>query len=311
LKTQEAGPTSRLWDEYKKTGERRLRDQLIILYSPLVKYVAARVAVGLPQHVEQADLVSYGIIGLIDAIDRFDPAREVKFETYAIPRIRGAIIDELRAIDWVPRSVRAKARALEQAYAALEASLGRAPSDDELARELGIAEADLQAILQQVSFAGVAALDEVFFPRGDRGDRVTLGDTLADTGTSPIALIEDKESREALARAVATLGERERMVLTLYYYEGMTLAEIGQVLGVTESRVCQIHAKAILQLRSRLGALDAPGGAGAASSTRGGSARPGAVAGAGGDHETVGEHGPAGASGGRLSIRGRAPRVDD
>jgi RNA polymerase sigma factor for flagellar operon FliA len=280
VKTAEASPTARLWEEYKRSGERRLRDQLIVLYSPLVKYVAGRVAVGLPQHVEQADLVSYGIIGLIDAIDRYDPSREVKFETYSIPRIRGAIIDELRAIDWVPRSVRAKARAVEQAYASVEASLRRTPTDEELAAEMGIPLSELQGILQQISFVGVAALDEVFSPGGDHSERTTLGETLADAGTSPLAAIEAKESREALAGAISLLGERERTVLSLYYYEGLTLAEIGQVLGVTESRVCQIHTKAVLQLRSRLNAsheleVEARGDRGRASQRAGHGSQPG------------------------------------
>jgi len=252
LTTEDDGGTARLWVEYKKSGERRLRDQLIVLYSPLVKYVAARVAVGLPQHVDGADLVSYGIIGLIDAIDRFSPDRQVKFETYAIPRIRGAIIDELRAIDWVPRSVRAKARAVEQAYASLEATLLRTPTDAEVAAELDMSESDLQDILRQISFVGVAALDEVFMVGGDRTDRTTLGDTIPDAAAGPVALFEDKESKEILAQAIMQLGERERTVLSLYYYEGLTLAEIGEILGVTESRVCQIHTKAVLQLRGRL-----------------------------------------------------------
>jgi RNA polymerase sigma factor for flagellar operon FliA len=242
---------SRLWAEYKATGDSHARQQLIVLYSPLVKYVAGRVAVGLPQHVDSADLVSYGIIGLIDAIDRFDPDRSVKFETYAIPRIRGAIIDELRAIDWVPRSVRAKARAVEQAFSGLEATLRRTPTDAEVAEEMGISERDLQEILRQVSFVGVAALDEVFVG-ADRSDRTTLGDSLADGAAGPVALFEDKESKELLGRAIAKLGERERTVLSLYYYENLTLAEIGDILGVTESRVCQIHTKAVLQLRARL-----------------------------------------------------------
>ncbi len=252
MTTDDDGGTARLWVEYKKTGERRLRDQLIVLYSPLVKYVAARVAVGLPQHVDGSDLVSYGIIGLIDAIDRFSPDRQVKFETYAIPRIRGAIIDELRAIDWVPRSVRAKARAVEQAYASLEATLLRTPTDAEVAAELEMSESDLQDILRQISFVGVAALDEVFMVGGDRTDRTTLGDTIPDATAGPVALFEDKESKEILAQAIMQLGERERTVLSLYYYEGLTLAEIGDILGVTESRVCQIHTKAVLQLRGRL-----------------------------------------------------------
>ena len=267
MTSDDDGGTARLWDDYKKTNERHLRDQLIVLYSPLVKYVAARVAVGLPQHVDGSDLVSYGIIGLIDAIDRFSPDRQVKFETYAIPRIRGAIIDELRAIDWVPRSVRSKARAVEQAYAALEANHLRTPTDAEVATELGIAEKDLQDILRQISFVGVAALDEVFMVGGDRSDRTTLGDTIPDATAGPVALFEDKESKEILAQAIMQLGERERTVLSLYYYEGLTLAEIGEILGVTESRVCQIHTKAVLQLRGRLSER-APDG----SETRGGRA---------------------------------------
>jgi RNA polymerase sigma factor for flagellar operon FliA len=250
--TDDDGATARLWADYKKDNDRRIRDQLIVLYSPLVKYVAARVAVGLPQHVDGSDLVSYGIIGLIDAIDRYNPGRQVKFETYAIPRIRGAIIDELRAIDWVPRSIRAKARAVEQAYAALEANLLRTPTDAEVAAELGMAEQDLQEILRQISFVGVAALDEVFMVGGDRSDRTTLGDTIPDATAGPVALFEDKESKEILAQAIMQLADRERTVLSLYYYEGLTLAEIGEILGVTESRVCQIHTKAVLQLRARL-----------------------------------------------------------
>jgi len=257
--TTDDDSTTRLWAEYKKSGDQQIRDQLIVLYSPLVKYVAARVAVGLPQHVDGSDLVSYGIIGLIDAIDRFEPVRKVKFETYAIPRIKGAIIDELRAIDWVPRSVRSKARAVEQAYAALESSLLRTPTDSEVAAELGISEKDLQEILRQISFVGVAALDEVLSVGGDRSDRATLGDTVPDAGDGPSAMFEDKESKEILTQAIKQLGDRERTVLSLYYYEGLTLAQIGEILGVTESRVCQIHTKAVLQLRARLSERGAEG----------------------------------------------------
>jgi RNA polymerase sigma factor for flagellar operon FliA len=242
----------RLWAEYKQTGERALRDQLIVHYAPVVKYVAGRVSVGLPRHVDESDLASYGIIGLIDAIERFDPVRNVKFETYAIPRIKGAIIDELRSIDWVPRSVRAKARSVEQSYAKLEATLHRTPTDAEVAADLDMTDAEFQNVLRQISFVGVVALDEVF-RGGDRSDRSTLGDNLPDTGAGPMATFEVKETKEALVHAIAQMGEREKTVLTLYYYEGLTLAEIGQVLGVTESRVCQIHTKAVLQLRAKLG----------------------------------------------------------
>jgi len=250
--TEDQTATARLWTDYKSNADRSVRDQLILLYSPLVKFVAGRVAVGLPQHVEQADLVSYGVIGLIDAIERFDPVRQVKFETYAIPRIKGAIIDELRAIDWVPRSVRSKARALEQAHASLEAQLLRAPTDAELAEELGVTEDELAETLRQMSLVGVAALDEVFMVGGDRTERTTLGDTIPDSTAGPVAMFEDKEAKEILAKAISQLGDREKTVLSLYYYEGLTLAEIGEILGVTESRVCQIHTKAVLQLRTRL-----------------------------------------------------------
>ncbi len=246
------GQIEQLWASYKSDATRELRDQLILHYSPLVKYVAGRVAVGLPQNVEQSDLVSYGIFGLIDAIEKFDPARGYKFETYAIARIKGAILDELRSIDWVPRSVRAKARALEKAYSALEAQLHRTPTDPELAEELDISEAQLQTTLSQISFVGLVALDEMLSVGGDRGETLTLGDTIADSGEGPVAAYEVEEMRHILAEAINRMGERERIVLTLYYYEGLTLAEIGQVLGVTESRVCQIHTKSVLQLRSRI-----------------------------------------------------------
>jgi RNA polymerase sigma factor for flagellar operon FliA len=242
-----------LWADYKSAGARDARDRLILHYSPLVKYVAGRVSVGLPQNIEQSDLVSYGIFGLIDAIEKFDPERNIKFETYAIARIKGAIIDELRSIDWVPRSVRAKARSVERAYAKLENTLLRTPTDTEVAAELGISEAELQAIFHQISFVGVVALDEMLSSGGgDRGESTTLGETIADKTEGPVAQFEGEEMKQLLAAAINRLGEREKMVLMLYYYEGFTLAQIGEVLGVTESRVCQIHTKAVLQLRSRM-----------------------------------------------------------
>jgi RNA polymerase sigma factor FliA len=249
---EELAEVDGLWSEYKRSGDRRARDQLIVRYSPLVKFVAGRVSAGLPQSIEQADLVSYGMFGLIDAIEKFDTDRNIKFETYAITRIKGAIIDELRSIDWVPRSVRAKARAVEQAYASLEASLGRAPSDGEVAAALQISEADLQQIFGQISYIGIVALDEVISGGGERGDSVTLGDSLADRGEGPMAAFEVEEMKQILAGAINRLGDREKIVLSLYYYENLTLAQIGQVLGVTESRVCQIHTKAVMQLRGKL-----------------------------------------------------------
>jgi RNA polymerase sigma factor for flagellar operon FliA len=241
-----------IWLAFKRDGDQRARDQLIVHYSPLVKYVAGRVAVGLPQSVEQADLVSYGIFGLIDALEKFDLERGYKFETYAIARIKGAILDELRSIDWVPRSVRAKARSVEKAYAKLEARLHRSPTDEEIARELGMTETQLQSLLAQMSFVGLVALDELLSAGADRGEALTLGDTIADGGDGPVGAYEVEEMRQILAQSINRMPEREKIVLTLYYYEGLTLAEIGTVLGVTESRVCQIHTKAVLQLRSKI-----------------------------------------------------------
>ncbi len=245
----------RLWAEYKADNTQALRDQLIVHYSPLVKYVAGRVASGLPQNVDQADLVSYGIFGLIDAIEKFSLDRGFKFETYAISRIKGSILDELRSIDWVPRSVRAKARAMENAYSKLQGELHRTPSDAELAEELDLTDDQLQATLGQISFTGLVALDEML-AGSDRGDSMTMGDTLADDGLGPVAAYEVEEMRHILAGAIARLPERDKTVLTLYYYEGLTLAEIGSILGVTESRVCQIHTKAVIQLRSRMAASE-------------------------------------------------------
>jgi RNA polymerase sigma factor for flagellar operon FliA len=242
-----------LWESFKDTGDGQLRERLILHYSPLVKYVAGRVGVGLPPNIEQADLVSYGIFGLIDAIEKFDLERAIKFETYAISRIRGAIIDELRAIDWIPRSVRYKAREVEKAYAALESQLHRTPTEAEVAAQMGIKLEDLHAIFSQVSFVNVVALDELLNVGGEKGDKLSLVDTLEDTrAEDPVAAFESEETKYLLAKAINTLPEREKIVVTLYYYEGLTLAEIGQVLGVTESRICQMHTKAVLQLRGKL-----------------------------------------------------------
>jgi RNA polymerase sigma factor for flagellar operon FliA len=246
----------RLWQEFKASGDTQQRDALIVHYSPLVKYVAGRVAVGLPQNVDQADLVSYGIFGLIDAIEKFDLDRGFKFETYAIARIKGAIIDELRSIDWVPRSVRAKARSLEKAYAKLESKLHRTPTDAELAEELGVSDGQLQQTFSQISFIGLVALDETLSGAGERGETMSLGDTVADSDPGPVAAYEVEEMRQILADAINGMPEREKIVLTLYYYEGLTLAEIGEVLGVTESRVCQIHTKSVIHLRAKIAASE-------------------------------------------------------
>jgi len=245
-----------MWTRYKAEADANVRDSLILHYSPLVKYVASRVAVGLPQNVEQSDLVSYGMFGLIDAIDKFEPGRGFKFETYAISRIKGAILDELRSIDWVPRSVRAKVRSIEKAYAKLEARHHRSPTDDEVATELGWTETQFQQNLSQISTVGLAALDEILVVGGDRGETLTLGDTIADGSHGPMGAFEVAELRQLLAQAINGMPEREKIVLTLYYYENLTLQEIGKVLGVTESRLCQIHTRAVLQLCHRLAGME-------------------------------------------------------
>jgi RNA polymerase sigma factor for flagellar operon FliA len=245
--------TQSLWQEFRRTKDKALRDRLILTYAPLVKYVAGRLGSGLPAHVDEGDLVSYGLLGLIGAIERYDPDRDIKFETYAISRIKGAIIDELRALDWVPRSVRSRAREIERAIAELEAKLGIAPTDDQIAQKIGITVDELEDSLTDISRSSIAALDELWSTSGE-GDQVSLLDTIEDTtGPRPADVLDATEMREALADAIARLPEREKLVVTLYYYEELTLREIGEVLGVTESRVSQLHTKAILRLKARIG----------------------------------------------------------
>ena len=245
-----------IWHTFKSTGDDAAREQLILHYAPLVKYVASRVATGLPSSVEQSDLVSYGMFGLIDALKKFEPGRGNKFETYAIPRIKGAIIDELRAMDWVPRSVRFKQREIEKALTDLEAMLKRQPTERELAERLGVSLSELHEVITQISFVSVLALDETISVGQDRGEQVSLIDTLADKGLDPTQGVESQETRGLLAAAINGLSEREKIVVTLYYFEGLTLAEIGGILGVTESRICQIHTKAVGLLRNQLTEVD-------------------------------------------------------
>ena len=241
-----------LWLEYRRTHDKVLRDRLIVAYAPLVKYVAGRLGSGLPAHVDDGDLVSYGLLGLIDAIERFDPGRDIKFETFAMARIKGSIIDELRALDWVPRSVRARARQIERAMTELEAKLARAPTDEEIAGKIGVTAEELDESLTDISRSSIAALDELWSV-SDAGDQVSLIDTIEDQGGArPAEALDETETKELLADAIARLPEREKLVITLYYYEELTLREIGEVLHVTESRVSQLHTKAILRLKVRL-----------------------------------------------------------
>ena len=196
-----ASDTKALWLEYRKTHDRALRDRLILTYAPLVKFVAGRLGAGLPAHVDEQDLVSYGLLGLIGAIERFDPDREIKFETYAIARIKGAIIDELRSLDWVPRSVRTRAREIERAIVELERGLLRAPTDGEIAAKVGITERELEDSLAEIGRSSMAALDELWTPSGG-GDQISLIDTIEDT-TGP-----DRSSRSSRPSCVRRWARR-------------------------------------------------------------------------------------------------------
>ena len=244
-----------IWRAYRIDGDQKARDRLILTYSPLVKYVAGRLSVGLPSHVEEGDLVSYGLLGLINAIERFEIDREIKFETYAISRIKGAIIVVLRSMDWVPRSVRSRAREIERTIGELENKLKRAPTDEEICTHIGITEEEFHANLAAIHRSSVAALDELWTIASSGGDTVALIDTIEDPqAEDPSSAFQSVETREALAEAIRRLPERERLVIALYYYEELTLREIGEILGVTESRVSQLHTKAVLRLKVRLNA---------------------------------------------------------
>lgn len=250
-----------VWRCFKESGDPAARESLILAYAALVKFVAGRVAIALPPHIDMDDLISYGIFGLVDAIEKFDFARGVKFETYALPRVKGAIIDGLRATDWAPRSVRHKARELEQAVGALEARLGRAATDHEVCSELGLSPADYHQLLVDVRAATLTSLDEFWVGDPDEEGNIPFLSMVRDeTSEDPETVVEQQELHSLLASSLMAIPERERLVLTLYYYEGLTLKEIGQVLGVTESRISQIHTQAILRLRSRIRPLvGAPG----------------------------------------------------
>ena len=242
-----------LWRRYKADGDETARERLVLAYSPLVKYVAGRMASGLPSHVDEGDLISYGLEGLIKAVARFDPGRQIKFETFAITRIKGQIIDELRSLDWVPRSVRAKARLIERANMRLEHKLQRAPTDHEMAEALEMSVEDFNSSLVQISNSSLVALDELWTLSDSSGDQVSLLDTIQDPDAiDPVNAMTQTEVKDRLAGAIERLPEREKLVVALYYYENLTLREIGEVLGVTESRVSQLHTKAILRLKSRL-----------------------------------------------------------
>lgn len=247
------------WEVYSLTRDPRVRNRLIMCYAPLVKYTAGRLAMGLPDTVEVDDLISYGVFGLIDAIERFDPQRQVKFETYAVARIRGAMLDGLRAFDWIPYWVRQKAKELERAYSRLEARLGRSATDAELAAELGISIRRLGKMLLEVRAMTLVSLDDTWNAADEDGTGVRPMEVIEDPDApDPQAVLEFEERRRRLADALQTLPDREKLIVTLYYYEGLTAKEIGKILGVSQSRVSQLHSKAVMRLRARMG--DGPAG---------------------------------------------------
>ena len=241
-----------LWIEFKKTKSPQLRDKFIRQYMPLVKYVAGKVSVGMPGSVDFDDLVGYGQFGLLDAINKFDPEKNVKFKTYAVTRIRGAIFDELRTLDWVPRSVRQKSREIEDTIVQLESKLGRPASDSEVAGAMGISEDEYHQTILKVSGTSVLSLNDVWYA-GEESEHVSIGDCIeSPTSLNPDVIVEREEIRRVIIEAINELPEKEKMVLVLYYHEDMTFKEIGQVLEVSESRVSQLHTKANLRLRAKL-----------------------------------------------------------
>jgi RNA polymerase sigma factor for flagellar operon FliA len=244
---------STVWVQYKEGRELEARDELIVHYAHLVKYVANRLAINLSSVVEVDELISYGIEGLIDAIEKFDHKRNIKFETYAITRIRGSIIDGLRAMDWVPVSVRQKSKELERTYTNLEARLGRSATDAEVAKELGISLQDFANLLREVAASTIISLDD-FIPGEDSDNRKKrIVDMLEDENAGDaLELLQLGEVKELLAQTIARLPEKEKIVVGLYYYEGLTLKEIGAVLSLSESRISQLHTKAIMRMRGSL-----------------------------------------------------------
>jgi len=245
-------PESEIWVRYRETHEPHLRDSLIRQYAPLVKYVAGKVSVGMPPSVDFDDLVGFGVFGLFDAIEKFDPEKHVKFKTYAVTRIRGAIFDELRSIDWVPRSVRQKTREIDATVSHLEASLGRSATDEEIANSMKMDVKDFNTMMLKVSSTSMLSLNDVWYT-GEDNDKVSIVDSIeSPSSLQPEMIAEKDEIRRVIIEAINDLPEKEKKVLVLYYYEDLTLKEIGKILGVTESRISQLHTKAIMRLRSRL-----------------------------------------------------------
>ena len=241
-----------LWEEFKKTKSSAIRDKFIRQYMPLVKYVAGKVATGLPSCVEFDDLVGYGQFGLLDAINKYDTSKNVKFKTYAVTRIRGAIFDELRQLDWVPRSVRQKSREIEDAIVSLESKLGRTATDSEIAKSLNMTDEEYHRAVMKVSGTSILSLNDVWLTN-EEGDNTSIGSNIeSPSSLNPDVIAEREEIKKVIAQAIQELPEKEKMVIVLYYHEDLTFKEIGAVLEVSESRISQLHTKANLRLRAKL-----------------------------------------------------------
>lgn len=243
-----------LWAQYTDNKDRSIRNYFIEKYAPLVKYVAGRAMMNVPSSVDFHDLVSFGVLGLIDAIDKFDLSRDIKFKTYAVTRIRGAIFDELRNLDWLPRSVRQKAKEIERTTTQLELKLGRSVKDDEVADAMGLSLEDFHQLLLRVGTNSLISMDDNWFMNdGNDNSPMSFEETLENKAVlSPNNAAERTELKKMIAQAITDLPDREKQVLILYYYEELTLKEIGSILSVTESRVSQLHTKAITRLKTLL-----------------------------------------------------------
>jgi len=240
-----------LWKEYKRTKNLKLREELIFKYAATVKYIAGKIAINTPPQVEFDDLVSYGILGLIDAIEKYDPTLGIRFKTYAVNRIKGAIIDEIRIMDWIPRSLRQKAKQLEKTYGELEYKYGRPATDKEIAEALQISEEELAQLLAKVSGASLISLNDVWYLNGD--EKIVVGETIeSPPERRPDATLEQNEMKQYLIEALNRLPEKEKEVIILYYYDDLTLKEISKIIGLTESRISQLHTQAILRLKGYL-----------------------------------------------------------
>lgn len=252
----------KLWEDYANTKSPEIREKIILEYAPLVKVVAGRLSMYLGYNVEYEDLVSYGIFGLIDAIDKFDCLKDVKFETYASLRIRGAILDQIRKMDWIPRTIRQKQKRIDAAVKEIETQYGRSATDEEIAKSLGITDEEYLDWQSQMKITNVVSLNEFL----EQGSEVSneAGSTRSEAFDSPEEILERDELKKMLAQALELLTEKERKVIVLYYYEDLTLKEISNILEVSESRISQLHTRALQKMRGRLGnyigILTEPGG---------------------------------------------------